>query len=114
MTLLKKIGSLIGKGLVLVGKYEGILPAMAGPVVAAVKSELSAMAKVIVDIEVAGQALGLSGPQKLTAATPAVTQIVLDSGIVAHREIANEALFRESTQKLTDALAGILNSLKPE
>lgn len=114
MTFLKKLGSIIAKGLQLAGQFEGLIPANVAQTYTIVKNELVQIAKVIIDVEVMGQALSLPGAQKLTAATPAVAQIILDSAILAHRKIADEALFKAGAQKIADGMADVLNSIKDD
>ncbi len=97
MTFLKKLGSLILQGLQIVARFEGAVTATvpgSGEIIQVISHDLSQIAQIIADVEVAGQALGLPGPQKLLAAAPLVGQVVLDSAILVNHKVADPVLFQ--------------------
>lgn len=115
MTFLKKLGQVIAKATAVVVGIEPLLPMLNRPAVTAagavVEDKLNQIAQAVVTAEAIGAALQLSGPQKLTAASPLVSQLVRQSSLLAGRPIANAQLFDDSIAQLTSAVVGILNSL---
>ncbi len=91
--------------------YAGAVPQIAN-VVQTVVSDLTALAGIIQQVEVMGQALALSGPQKLTAAAPAIAQIVLRSDLMIHHNIKDQAKFASAISGLASNVADLLNSLE--
>jgi len=83
-------------------------------ILARVTPSLTQIAGVIQQVELFGQALALPGPQKLTAATPAVAQIVLQSAFMVGHKIADPVLFQRGCMKMADGMADVLNSLKDD
>jgi len=83
-------------------------------ILAQVTPSLTQIAGVIQQVELFGLALGLPGAQKLTAATPAVAQIVMQSAFMAGHKIADPVLFQRGCGKMADGMADILNSLKDD
>jgi hypothetical protein len=81
-------------------------------VIQKVSVDLAQIAQIIAQVEIFGQALGLPGAQKLTAAAPSVAQIILQSSVMAKHEIADPALFKVGCTKVADGMADVLNSLK--
>lgn len=117
MTFLKKVGSYIVKGLQIIAQFEGVVTATvpgSGTVIQVISKDLTDIGNIIIQIEAAGQALGLPGAQKLTAATPAVAQVLLQSALLANHKVANEALFQSGAQKIADGMVDVLNSLKDD
>ncbi len=76
-----------------------------------VSQDLAQVASIIQQVEIFGQALSLPGASKLTAATPAVAQIILQSSILSGHKINDPALFRSGCMKIADGMADVLNSL---
>jgi len=117
MTLLKTIGSIIAKGLQIVLGFAPIaqatFPAQAGTI-QTVEDKLQQIAQIVVQTEAIGQALSLTGAQKLTAAAPLVAQEILSSSLLVGHVIANPTLFQQSASDLASAVVGILNSLKAD
>jgi hypothetical protein len=120
MTWLKKYGLEILK---VIGIVAGISPvltagASAGSTVASVSDDLTKVGQAVAEVEVVISAITApgvqSGAQKLQAATLLVAQIVQTSELLAGKKIANEALFTQGCTKITDGMADILNSLKPD
>src|SRR4051812_21705042 len=99
MTFLKKFGEAILKGISIVTGFapiaSALYPGQAG-VIQTVSNDLAQVASIIVQTEALGQALGLSGLQKLQAAVPLVEQIVLQSSVLVGHKIENEALFKQA------------------
>lgn len=89
------------------------VPQSAGVVGAAV-SEIGQLADIIQLVEVAGQAAGQKGPQKLTMAAPLVAQAVLRSSALAGKKIADDALFQKACAGIAGGFADLLNSLHPD
>lgn len=119
LTLLKKIGQIALKATELIlGFGPAAVKYIPGDkddkILAAITPELVQIAQVIQQVEVFGQALGLPGAQKLTAAAPSVAQIILASAIMAKHEIANPALFQAGCTQVAAGMADVLNSLKPD
>jgi hypothetical protein len=81
-------------------------------IIQAVSVDLAQIAQIIAQVEIFGQALGLPGAQKLTAAAPSVAQVILQSSIMAKHEISNPELFKTGCTKVADGMADVLNSLK--
>lgn len=67
--------------------------------------------KVILDVELSGQALQLPGPQKLIAAAPNMANAVLGSAAFVGKKIANPELFRQGATKIADGWADCTNAL---
>lgn len=83
-------------------------------ILAQVTPSLTQIAGVIGQVEIFGQALGLPGAQKLTAATPAVAQIIMQSAFMAGHKIADEAKFKAGCTQVAAGMADILSSLKED
>jgi len=113
MTFLKKLGQVVLK---LIGFWTGFAPliqqAVTGSQTAAqVADKLGQAFNVIITAEqMYAAAEGKTGPQKLTAATPFVAQLVQEVDLLAGRHPKNEALFQDAATRLTAALADVLNS----
>lgn len=111
MSLLKKIGTIILKGtqvlLNIAPLVQAVMPGSAGVI-----NEFNQIAAIIVQVEVMGQALGIAGPDKLKAAAPAVAQIILQSSVMVHREIADPVKFNAACATIAGGMADLLNSLK--
>jgi hypothetical protein len=114
MGFLKKAAEIVLRVTALVSGFAPLVTATdpkTGAIVSKAENELAAVAGVIQQVEVFGQALGIKGPQKLIAATPAVAQVLLASSMLAGKKIANPELFKQGSQKIADGAADILNSL---
>ena len=66
---------------------------------------------IILQAEIMGQALSLSGQDKLKAATPAMAQLILKSDALVGRKIDDPVKFERGVAAMTSGLADILNSL---
>ena len=117
MTFLKKLGIILAKGVQIAAGFGPMVSAVAPKYVgnlAIVSKSLSEIAALVAQVEVMGIALGLSGAQKLEAATAAAVNIVLQSAMMVGRTIDNPALFRQGVQKVVNGVVDILNSLKDD
>lgn len=81
-------------------------------IVRRVTTDLELLSGIVGHVEVIGQALSLTGTQKLTAASPLVAQVILQSSILARHEIADPVLFKQGCDKIAGGVADVLNSLK--
>jgi hypothetical protein len=117
LTFLKKAGQIILEGAQI---FTGFAPFLTSAIphsqglVTTVSKDLSQVADAVIQAEAIGQALSLPGPQKLQAAAPLVSQILIDSSIVAGKQIAQPDLFKQGSQKIADGMADVLNSLHPD
>ena len=68
-------------------------------------------ADVVVQAEIFGNALALSGQDKLKAATPAMAQLILKSDLMVGQKIKNPVLFEKGVASITSGFADVLNSL---
>ncbi len=108
MKFLKKLGSIILKGAKLVLGIGSSLPQGSSKII----DKLSEIMDVIIQAEVFGQALHLTGANKLVAAGQAVAQVILSSAILVNRKIDDKELFAHGATKMADGMADILNSLE--
>lgn len=117
MTFLKKLGEILLK---VVGIAAGVGPIVApflgsgsaAKVTNTVVNDLTSIGSVVVQIETAFAAVpNSSGPQKLQAAIPLVSNIIKTSELVSGKKIANEALFTQACQEFTQATVDLLNSI---
>jgi hypothetical protein len=118
MSFLKKLGQVagtVGKVAMVAAGYgqlvETLVPGQKDKI-HVISQDLAQISVIAQQVEVMGQALGLPGAQKLTAATPLVAQVILQSSILAHHKIDNPVLFQQGCQKIADGMADVLNSLE--
>lgn len=115
MGFLKRFGEIVLK---ITAIATGLAPLISGAapastaVVRVVVDDLTLIAKIIMDVEVMGQALSLTGTQKLEAAAPLVAQLVLNSSALAGQQIADPARFKAACTTIASGMADLLNSLK--
>ena len=116
MTFLKKLGQLIVEGL---GIAAGILPVIqaavpnSGAVVQTISADLNAIGQIVVQVEAMGAALGLSGADKLRAAVGPVTQILLQSELLAHKPISDISALNGAAQDVINGVVKALNAVHP-
>lgn len=114
MSFLKKFGAIALKvtqvAIGVAPVVSQIAPSTA-PAVSTATDGLSLIAQIIMQVEVAGQALALPGTDKLKAAGPLVAQAVLASSLMAGKKIADPELFRKATEGIASSVADLLNSL---
>jgi hypothetical protein len=118
-TFLSKAGKIILDGISIFTGFNvsGLITAVdpkAGGVVQTISKDLSQIGDAVIQAEAIGQALNLPGAQKLIGATGPVSQIILDSALVAGKPIAQPDLFKRGSTKVADGMADILNSLHPD
>lgn len=113
MTFLQKLGSVLKIGLQLAGVVMPTVQAVApdNKIVQTVSNDLDQIGSTIGLVEAIGQALSLPGAQKLQAASGPVSQIILQSSLMAGRKIAQPELFTAGATKVASGMADILNSL---
>ena len=124
MTFLSKLGKVMqitGKVLAVV---LGFGPAIAtltptkkdDEIMAKLVDPLTQIAGIVVQVEGMAQALDvpLPGADKLKMATPIVAQIIVQSSILAGKEIANPELFKAGCASIASGMADVLNSIKAD
>jgi hypothetical protein len=115
MSWLKKLGSIalvVGKNVPIYGAVvSALIPGEKDDaVIAKVSTTIDPIIKIITDVEAIGTALALTGPQKLTAATPLVMQAL--APYASRVGIDNAALFQAGAEKMAAGMVDVLNSLK--
>ena len=115
MTFLKKLGEILLK---VVGIAAGVGPLVTPffgsgkAVTTTVVNDLTQIGQVVVQIETAFAAVpGSTGAQKLQAAIPLVSNIIKTSELVVGKKIANEALFTQACQEMTQGVVDLLNAI---
>lgn len=117
MKFLTKLGQIINRALQVVGILSPVIQVespKAGSIVQTVSADLVDVAGVITNVEAFGQALALKGPDKLKASVGPVSQIILQSTLLANHKIAQPDLFTQGATKIADGMADVLNSLNPD
>jgi hypothetical protein len=119
MTFLKRLGLGLAKAkqaISIIRPFLGLLKdgEKVSTVVERVDGTLDQVAGVVITVEGIGAALKLDGAQKLSAASPMVTQLILQSSLVAGKKIADEAKFAEGVAKVTAGVVDILNSISAD
>lgn len=119
MTWLSKVGTVLAK---IVGFISGLTPLIgntfggqAAAVTTQVGTSLDQALGVIQVAEAMFAATGAAktGPQKLQAATPFISKLLLATETLAHAKIQDAAKFNAAAEGITSALADLLNSLDP-
>lgn len=118
MTFLKKLGGFLAKAVqIAVGVGPIILPfigsSKTAQIATAAVNDFTAVGQTILTVEAAFQGQG-TGAQKLAAAVPLVSGIVKTSELVAGKKIANESLFTQGCEKITNGMVDVLNSIHPD
>jgi len=118
MGFLKKLGSIALKVTSLAVGFEPLVRASLSSgqdgKAELVFDRLEQVRDIIIQAEVFGQALSLTGANKLEAAAPAVANLILQSTIMSGRKIDNPDLFRHGSKQMAAGMADILNSLKDD
>lgn len=122
MTFLSKLGKAMQIAGKVVAVITGFGPALVAltptkkddEIYAKIADPLVQVANIIVQVEGMAQALDqpLPGTEKLKMATPIVAQIILNSGIMVNKKIANPELFKQGCASIASGVADVLNSLK--
>lgn len=118
--MLKKIAS---AALKIVGVVTGFLPLVQGAVagtstadtVQKITDDFTKIAGAVVTVETVVSAVGnsaLSGPDKLRAAVPLVSQVIQQSEIMLGKKIKDEQKFVAAVTGITSNMADLLNSLE--
>lgn len=119
MSFLKKLGQIlatvtataVGIGPIITPLF-GSGAGKVGAGIATVVNDLTAIASLIVQVEVALQ--GKTGPEKFQAALNLVGPVIRTSQLVAGKKIADEALLQKGIQEVTQGVVDILNSIHQE
>jgi hypothetical protein len=119
VSVLKKIGEVIVDAAgILTGVgplITNLIPAgsQANTVVGTAISDLTQIGSIVTTVESAFSAVttAKTGPLKLQAAAPLVSQIIQQSALVAGHPIANSTLFNQGVTEVTQGVVDILNSL---
>lgn len=118
MSLLKKIGLYAVK---IVGIAAGLLPLVqsatgSNPTAAAVEDKLSKAFDVVATAEQMFTAAfgpdSKTGPDKLKAAVPFVSALILQTDALTGKHPKNEAAFADAVTRVTSALADVYNSFE--
>lgn len=114
LTFLKLAGQVIVKGL---GYVQAAAPAIiqllpnnAGQI-QTISKDINEVLQCVITAEAMGQATGLTGAQKLIAATVMVEQIVSSMSVMTGKTIANPDLYHKAMSEFAQAGADLLNSL---
>lgn len=114
MNFLKKLGGIIAA---VSGVWLGFSPSLSkqfpqtGGVIQTISSDLAEVGNAVVAIEAIGQLQGLTGPDKAKAVAPQIAQIILNSTLVAGKQIQDQAMFMSGCQEVGQGIADILNSI---
>lgn len=116
MHWLKLIGLGIVKGAQIFSGFSPLAKASLNDrgdqVIDQIEDSLNQVASILVQVEAIGAALQLTGDQKLTAATPLITQLILKSDLLTGKRIDDPVLFNQGVQDLVNSVVKILNSVK--
>jgi hypothetical protein len=110
MKFLTKLGQILVKATAIITGLGPLFPDHTSAI-GKVRDTLSAVASIVVNVEAFGQVLGTTGQDKLRAATPMVTQILLQSDLLIGKKIDDPVLFSAGVEKITSGVADVLNSL---
>lgn len=115
MSFLTKLGQIlriVGTVSGFIPLIEPVLPQSAQKTVSNINDKLQQAFSVIVTTEQAAVAsgAGLTGSQKLAAATPFVSQLIQQTDLLTGKKPKDEAKFQSAATQMTSALADILNS----
>lgn len=113
MKFLSKLGQILIKGTQIITGLGPLFPQVA-PHVQKVTDTLEKIIAIVVNVEVFGQVLGTIGIDKLKAATPLVSQIILQSDLLVGKKINDPVLFNKGVASITSGVADILNSVKDD
>lgn len=115
MKFLTKLGQIAAKFVIGIDTFapmvKGFTPDHIDRVIDRVGDYSTQAARVITQAEIMGQALQLAGKDKLTAAAPAMAQVILQSDAMIGKKIKQPELFEAGVLKITSGWADVLNSL---
>ena len=123
MNILKKIGQILNAADQYIPMYGSLIHAVTNSILpgkeaqittiaAAVTDGLHIASKIVVDAEIAGQAAGLAGPQKMLLTGPALAQLFLDLPVLQGRKPKDAEKFKADAAKLGGAIADLLNDFE--
>lgn len=110
MKFLSVLGQILLTGTKLVTGLGPLFPQQ-GTVINKVEDVLVKIASLVAQVEAFGQVLGTTGADKLRAAIPSATQIILQSDLLLKKKIRDATLFAGGVAKVVGGIADILNSL---
>ena len=116
LTFLKKAGQIILEAGQIALGFGPVIQTMypsTQNVVAKATSDLQGLGQVIITVEAIGQALNLSGTQKLSAAAPLIAQAILQTDLMIGHKIQDPATYNKGAQEIAQGLVDIYNSLHP-
>lgn len=117
LTFLKVLGQVIIKGL---GFAQAIAPAViqllpnSAGTIQTISRDITEILHCVITAEAMGQATGLSGPQKLVAATVMIEQVISSGAVMTGKTIANPELYHKAMSEFAQAGCDLLNSLHPD
>lgn len=117
MGWLKKAGSIALQAVQIAAGVTPVVKLMAPqsvPVVERVEDTMLKVRDAVLAAEVAGQAWGKPGPERVEVAAALTAQAILASALVAGREVADPTLFAQGCNEVASGMAKVLNSLKSD
>jgi len=114
MSWLQSVGQALVKGGAVVQNFVPLGVQVASVVNPGAAVTVEGLAAIIASVEAIGQQLNASGPDKLKAAVPLVTQAVLQSGFMRDHRIARPEVFARAMEEFAQATVDMLQSLDPE
>jgi len=116
ISFLKKLGVIIAN---VTGTVAGLGPLIQPLVgtnghVATAINDFTSIGRIITQVEAIGVSTGLTGAQKLAAATPLVASIVQTSEMLSGKKVADSPLFIKGCQQIVGGVVDILNSIHEE
>lgn len=116
LSFLKKLGAFLAKAVMIASDVGPIIEPFLGSSKAATVAttainDFTVLGQNVLTIETALQ--GATGPAKLAALIPLETNIIKSSELVAGKKIANEALFTQACQEISQGVVDLLNSIDP-
>lgn len=116
MSWLKKLGSVftaVGQELPYIGPIlAAVIPGTKDDaIIAAVQADFAQATSVVANVEAFGQALSISGPDKLKAAAGPMAKVLLASSSFAGKKIKDPVLFQQGATKIADGFADCWNAV---
>lgn len=114
MSFLKKLGQIIATGIEIITGIGPILSAAipgSSGVIGKVANDLQSIAQIVIQAEAMGAALGLSGADKLRAATGPVVQILMQSELIAGHPVTDAAALTTAAQNIINGVVAALNAI---
>lgn len=111
MSFLSKFGSALLKGIQVVSGLSPVLSGINNPIVNKVEDSLMLISGAVATVEAIGQALNIHGPDKVKAAAPLISQVILQSSFMLNKKIDNPELFNKACAAIGSDFADLMNSL---